>query len=200
MTSLLQQEKIRWAGCAENQATEAEKRCHVSIENEDLPSLEYLTVLRIGLFDEERDDLTKWEAAFNQDGFLPPLSLRNEQLVMQELQNHARRVLDGYPSTLKGDKNRLETQEAKENINLTHALKLLIEEKTILHSLIESTEYVKELLMLDLGEAGEKIVAAEGPEHLQDYLHIELLPLLRHLEAVEKRQSEDTEDKIHEEL
>ena len=103
MTSLLQQEKIRWAGCAENQATEAEKRCHVSIENEDLPSLEYLTVLRIGLFDEERDDLTKWEAAFNQDGFLPPLSLRNELLVMQELQNHARRVLDGYPSTLKGD-------------------------------------------------------------------------------------------------
>ena len=67
------------------------------------------------------------------------------------------------------------------NKNLANSLKLIIEEKTILHSLIDSTEFIKDLLLLEVDQAVEQILANKYPLYLQDYLHIELLPLLDYL-------------------
>ena len=71
--------------------------------------MDYLTPLRIGLFDEERELIDSWMGFFDDNRLIMPLSQRNELLVMKELKSHAHKVLDEYPTTLEGDKLRLET-------------------------------------------------------------------------------------------
>ena len=108
--------------------------------------------------------------------------------------------LDGYPTTLESDKLQLESEEAMTNKNLENVLKLVIEEKSLLHSQIGLTEYIIDLLMLDLDSAIDKIIDAKGPEQLQDCLHIELLPLLHHLNELEYKAKKNSEKEVHTEL
>ena len=79
-------------------------------------------------------------------------------------------------------------------------MKLVIEDKTVMHSQIDLTEYIIDLLMLDLDSAIDKIVASKGPEELQDYLHIELLPLLHYLNELEYKAKKNSDKELHSEL
>ena len=47
--------------------------------------MDYLTPLRIGLFDEERELIDDWIEFFDENRLIMPLSQRNELLVMKEL-------------------------------------------------------------------------------------------------------------------
>ena len=72
----------------------------------------------------------------NQVKFLSPIDIRNEQLALNKLSILCLTKLREYPMTLRGDRDLLEKGKNLTQIQ-RNALHITIEEKEVLHSLID---------------------------------------------------------------
>ena len=143
-----------------------------------MPYIQQLSILRAAYLDEEEDPvkLDLGTEVFHELGMLPPFSSRNELRVMKALSELCRKRLDGYPSTLQGDLDQLEQGNLTPNQRNTLLLK--IEEKRVLLFVIEMSAAVSDILLAAKSEAIEQIRNGEAPAYLEEYLVIEILPML----------------------
>ena len=110
-----------------------------------------MNYLRVLYFDEE-ESIEKLEATFIQiweEQFVQPLSIKNELAVMGAIDMICRGSLQKYPTTLEEDKKRMESEDLTQNER--NVLTLIMREKNVMNSIIESAEYVTG--MLKLGKA-----------------------------------------------
>ena len=123
----------------------------------------------------------RWERPRNNK--FRPYSLRTEALVMKRFTDMCVAKLRDYPRTIQGDRDILEADSFMGK-KLTEAarngLRLTMEEKATLHTLIEATELVSDLLAMSKAEDAAKRIREDDsiPRHVLRYLYTDLLPLL----------------------
>ena len=98
-----------------------------------------LSFLRILLIDDEENqmDAAKKMAFYKENKYFPPLSSRNEKKLLDLFMNMCVASYNKYPKTLEADQEQLEN-DMDISQNVRNALRVVIQEKEIIHSLFES--------------------------------------------------------------
>ena len=127
---------------------------------------------------ETSEDIMKIKESYEKTQTVPIISRKNERDAMRRATRLVRQCLGGFPRTLEGEQRILEESGHILTRKQRSAVRVLIEEKEVMHSLIEATEWIENLLSKPLAEAIEVIKTGQIPEHLSAYLKDELLEAL----------------------
>jgi outer membrane protein assembly factor BamA len=106
--------------------------------------------------------------------------LRNESAAWTLVQKTALDELNDYPSTISEDKDLLE-QDKKENnltLNVRNCIKYRLGEKLVFQYLIDVSQKVAELSLMNKKKAMKKLGSMPDIEHVRSYLSNQFIPLL----------------------
>ena len=108
---------------------------------------ETLSVLRVVFFDEfdNVDLLTRHKEQYQNNGYIPPISNRNELKVLNEMIKMIQLKLAEYPRTLEGDVDQFKREDL--TTNNRNALHITLGEKQILLELVESLKGLMDLML-----------------------------------------------------
>ena len=108
---------------------------------------ETLSVLRVVFFDEfdNVDLLTRHKEQYQNNGYIPPVSNRNELKVLNEMIKMIQLKLAEYPRTLEGDVDQFKREDL--TTNNRNALHIIMGEKQILLELVESLKGLMDLML-----------------------------------------------------
>ena len=122
---------------------------HILFDVNRVPSQEMLSIARIAFFydTENIEELVNIKDTYLETNVVSPFNVKSELFVMRRIIKLCQFSLQSYPRTLEGDKALLKRDDI--TLNQRNALLMTIREKQTLHSVIEFSEKIADLLMAD---------------------------------------------------